>query len=286
MRPEPLPCSTDNPSQSALWNGPSGHAWIAQQAVLDALFEPFQTLLVDAAVACRPSRVLDVGCGTGGTTLALATRLGTATACTGIDLSAPMIDLARARARRAGVPVTFLCADAQVHDAQDGPFDLIVSRFGVMFFSDPVQAFARLRRAARKGATLCFLAWRSAAENPFMTTAERAAVAWLPDLPPRHPDAPGQFAFADAQRVAGILRESGWADVDIQPIDVPCTLPEQDLVGYLTHLGPVGLALQGQAGTARPAIIEHIRQAFAPYVQGTEIRVDAACWWVTARAAG
>ena len=155
------------------------------------------------------SRVLDVGCGTGSTTLAVARRLGAKGRCIGIDISEPMIAAARARAEREGTPASFIRADAQTHAFEPASFDMIISRFGVMFFDDSVRAFANLRRAARDDAELRFIAWRSAAENPFMTTAERAAAPLLPNLPARRPDAPGQFAFADRRRVYSILEESG-----------------------------------------------------------------------------
>ena len=116
-----------------------------------------------------------------------------------------------------------------------------------------------------------------------MTTAERAAAPLLPNLPARRPEAPGQFAFADSQRVRSILEQSGWAKIDIRPIDVACTLPEKDLVGYFTRLGPVGLILQEADDRTRTEVIETVRAAFDPYVQGAEVRFTAACWMVSAR---
>ena len=163
-------------------------------------------------------------------------------------------------------------------------FDMIVSRFGVMFFNDSVRAFANLRRAAKDDAEFRFIAWRSASENPFMTTAERAAAALLPNLPSRRPDAPGQFAFADRRRVCNILKESGWAEIDIRPIDVVCTLPEKELIHYLTWLGPVGLILQQADDQTRSQVIDAVRAAFDPYVHGVEVRFAAACWMVCVRA--
>jgi len=154
----------------------------------------------------------------------------------------------------------------------------------VMFFADPVAAFANLRRAATADAAMRLLAWRSAAENPFMTTAERAAAPLLPDLPPRRPDAPGQFAFADHRRVHGILADSGWTDIDIHAIDVACTLPERELVPYLARLGPVGQALQDADEQTKARVLDAVRPAFDPYVRGAEVRFTAACWMIAARA--
>jgi SAM-dependent methyltransferase len=271
--------------QARLWNGRAGRAWVDAQATLDHLFQPFEDLLVEAVSTNPASRVLDVGCGTGSTTLAVARRQGSEGGCVGIDISEPMIAAARIRAEREGTPARFVCANAQTHALEPASFDRIMSRFGVMFFDEPVQAFANLLRAAREGAELRFIAWRSAAENPFMTTAERAAAPLLPNLPARRPDAPGQFAFADRQRVHAILEESGWAGIDIQPIDVPCTMPGTALPGYLSRLGPVGLALQQADERTRVQVIDTVRAAFEPYVHGDEVRLTAACWMVVARGA-
>lgn len=271
-------------SQSTLWNGLAGQGWVAAQALLDRMFKPLEALLVDAIAAGSGGQVLDVGCGTGGTTRALAARLGVTGHCVGIDISAPMIAAAGASGEREGGQTRYIVADAQRHDFAAASYDSIVSRFGVMFFDDPVHAFANLRHAARDGAGLHFLAWRSPAENPFMTAAERAAAPLLPGLPRHEPEAPGQFAFADAIRVRRILEQSGWTDIAIQAIDVPCRLPEPDLIAYLSQLGPVGRALQQVDAPTRRQVLARVRRAFEPYVRDAEVRYDAACWSVVASA--
>lgn len=270
--------------QAALWNGPAGRAWVEAQELLDRMFGPFEEMIVKTIPAGSGGRALDVGCGTGSTTLAVARRLGPDGRCTGIDISASMIAAARVRAERERTPASFVCADAQGYPFAPASFETIVSRFGVMFFEDPVRALANLRRAASEGAELRFVAWRSAAENPFMTTAERSAAPLLPTLAPRRPDAPGQFAFADGDRVQAILEASGWAGIEIRPVDVPCVLPEKDLVRYLTRLGPVGRILEKLDERRRARVIEVVRPAFDSYVRGAEVHFAAACWVVTARA--
>ena len=228
--------------------------------------------------------MLDVGCGTGSTTLAVARLLGAKGRCIGIDISDPMIAAARARAERERTPASFIRANAQTHAFEPASFDMIISRFGVMFFDDLSGPSRTCGVPQGSDAELRFIAWRSAAENPFMTTAERAAAPLLPNLPARRPDAPGQFAFADQRRVYSILEESGWAEIDIRPIDVACTLPEKELVRYLTRLGPVGLILQEADERTRAHVIETVRAAFDPYVHGAEVHFTAACWMVGARA--
>jgi SAM-dependent methyltransferase len=271
-------------TQASLWSGPSGAAWVDAQDLLDRLFRPFEDRLVKEAVEVSAAALLDVGCGTGATTLALARRLGTAVRCQGVDISAPMIAVARRRAKEEAAAADFVCADAQGYPFETAAFDTIVSRFGVMFFEDPVVAFRNLRRAAKEGAELRFYAWRSAAANPFMTAAERAAGPLLLTPPLRLPGAPGQFAFADRDRVRRILEESGWSVIDIEPRDVECTMPETDLEPFFTRLGPVGLALAQCDRKTQARIAAEVRPAFDPFVQGNEVRFTAACWAVGARA--
>jgi len=279
---------TYNP-QTKLWNGSVGHAWVDAQEVLDGMFKPLEDLLVEAALAAPGDRVLDVGCGTGGAALTIARRIGAAGRCVGVDISEPMIAAAQAHAEKAraehdDAPASFIRADAQSYAFEPASFDVIISRFGVMFFDDSVVAFTNLRRAARKNAALRFITWRGAEENLFMTTAERAAAPLLPNLPPRAPNAPGQFAFADPSRVHAILDDSGWVGVDIQPVDVTCILPESALVPFFTRLGPLGVVLHEADDETRAHVIETVRAAFEPYVHGTEVRFTAACWMVSAQA--
>ncbi len=274
-----------NRNQAELWNGAAGRAWVDAQAVLDRMFAPVEDLLAGAVAAAAPRSVLDVGCGTGSSTVAVSRLLGAAGQCLGIDISAPMIGAARARAERERSSAMFITANAEHHSFEPASVDMIISRFGVMFFDDPIQAFSNLRRAAANDATLQLVVWRSAVENPFMTTAERAAAPLLPELPARQPDGPGQFAFADRNRVRAILQESGWAQVEISPVDVECAFAERDLDLYLTRLGPVGMFLEQQDEATRAQVVATVRAAFAPYVHDANVRFTAACWTVAARAA-
>lgn len=276
-----------NPTeQAALWNGRAGRAWIDGQATLDRMFSSFEELLADTVRATSARRVLDVGCGTGSTTLAAARAAGAQGDCLGIDISEPMVAVARERAAQQGSTARFIAADVQTRAFEPARFDLVISRFGVMFFNAPVAAFANLRRAASADARLQAIAWRSAAENPYMTAAERAAAPLLPNLPVRAPGAPGQFAFADRHRVASILQKSGWGEIDIQPIDVSCAYPAKDLVGYFTRLGVVGQVLEDADEATRRQVIGTVRAAFDPFVHGDEVRFAAACWKIDAKAPG
>ncbi|MBL8552521.1 MAG: methyltransferase domain-containing protein [Hyphomonadaceae bacterium] len=270
------------PDQKTLWNGPAGNAWVEAQALLDQMLQPMADVLIADISALRPGRVLDIGCGTGATTIAAARATGGD--AVGVDISEPMLALARTRA--AGARATFVCADAQTNAFDAGSFDALMSRFGVMFFDDTAAAFANLRRAARHGAALRFVVWRSAEENLFLTTAERAAASLLPDMPQRQLEGPGPgpFALADKTRTAALLKDSGWGAIEIRPLDLTCGFPAQDLEQYLTRVGPLGVYLERADDTTRRRVGEGVRAAFDPYVKGAAVRFDAACWMLSAEA--
>jgi SAM-dependent methyltransferase len=267
---------------SELWNGTGGNAWVDLAPVLDQMFRGIEARLADAAAESGAERVLDVGCGTGATTLAIARRLGAEGSVTGVDLSAPMIAAAVARPADGFPAPEFIVADAAAYSFEEGSFDLMTSRFGVMFFDDPVAAFANLRGAIRPGGGLRFFCWRGPEDNPFMTAGSRATRHLLPEMPERRPGAPGQFAFADGGRVTEILTAAGWEGIEVEPVDVPCVFPGAGMIGYLTRLGPVGQALTDADEASRAEVLDALRAAYEPYVEGDEVRFDAGCWSVGA----
>jgi SAM-dependent methyltransferase len=277
--------SEPNRDQSALWNDAAGRTWVEMQDVLDRVLAPFGARLIDEAFPGEGARVADIGCGAGATTVAMARRVGPAGSCLGVDVSGPLVGAARARAAAEAVDnAAFIQADAQTYAFAPGSVDAIISRFGVMFFDDPAAAFANLRRAARPGGTLTSIAWRGPADNAFLTLALRTAAPHLPPLPASAPDDPGQFAFADPDRVRRILAAGGWSDVDVAPLDLPCSIAEADLSAYVTKLGPVGLALREADESTRARITGLLDAAFAPCVRDGAAAFTGACWLVTARA--
>jgi SAM-dependent methyltransferase len=274
-----------NREQAALWNDAGGRTWVELRDVLDRILAPVGALLVREAFPGSGAHVLDVGCGAGATTIDMVRSLEPMGSCLGVDISGPLVAAARARAAAEWPEgVEFIQADAQVHPFKPGSFDAVISRFGVMFFDDPEAAFANIRRAARHGATLTALVWRGPADNPFLTLAARTAAPLLPPLPVPGPDEPGQFAFADPERVRRILAASGWSDIDIVPADVPCSVAEADLSAYVTRLGPVGQALRDADESTRTRIADLLHAAYAPHVRDGAADFTAACWLVRARA--
>jgi SAM-dependent methyltransferase len=270
--------------QAAVWSGAGGGSWVRLQDTLDGMYSALADLLVDQVVDVAPhpaASVIDVGCGTGATTLALARRLGPGASVTGVDVSEAMLAAARGRAAGADVAVDFLSADAQRHPFDLATADVIASRFGVMFFDDPEAAFANLRAATRPGGALRAIVWRGPEQNPFMTTAQDAAADVLA-VTTRPPGAPGQFGLADGERTARILHGAGWHDVAVDAVDVECTFPASELTAYLGSMGPVGLALAEHDQATRTRVVEHVRPAFDRFVHGDHVRFTAACWLLSA----
>jgi ubiquinone/menaquinone biosynthesis C-methylase UbiE len=276
--------SMANKDQEEMWNGAGGKAWVRAQTLLDTAFQPFADILVETVATANAKSVLDIGCGTGATTLAMAEALGPDVDCLGLDISETMIAHARKRAAESGSHAEFLVADAQTHPFEAGRFEMITSRFGVMFFEDPVAAFRNLNRTAQPGTRLTLFSWRDPAENPFMTAAETTARPLLPGLPERQPNARGQFGFADSNRVTHILTNAGWQDVTHEKLDVECRFPLSAMDLYVSLMGPVGYAMaQGVDEATREKVIEVVRAAFMEFAVGDEIVFTAACWKTTAR---
>jgi SAM-dependent methyltransferase len=268
--------------QAALWNGQMGQTWVEMARVTDQLFEPLTAPLLEAA-AGGASALLDVGCGAGFTTLALARQLGPEARTVGADISEPLLNAARDRAVAAGVPIDFVFGDAQTFEFEPATFDLIVSRLGVMFFADPVAAFANLRVAATDSARLRFVCWQDPAENPFMTLTARATKGLL-DLPARIPNTPGPYGLADAERTRGILTDAGWSGVEARPFDATCAMPAGELMTFLTRIGPLREALAEADAELREKVLEAVRAAAEPYVEGDRASFVAALWIVDAAA--
>ncbi|XWN29268.1 MAG: class I SAM-dependent methyltransferase [Devosia sp.] len=256
--------------------------------MIDGFFAPIDAVIVEALadVAREAPVVLDVGCGTGSTGIAAAKGVSPHTEVVGVDLSDDMLAAAAARAETHGIAGTFIKADAGTYGFEPGTFDLIVSRFGVLFFEDEVAAFQNLRAAAKPGARLQLIAWRGAEENPFMTLAETVAAPLLPEgtLPQRTPGGPGQFSFADGARVGDVIARSGWQDVTVEAVDIACTMPKGSLVTYLTLLGPVGRIFHTLDEATKAKVIDTVVPAFAPYVKGDTVHCTAACWSISAKA--
>jgi SAM-dependent methyltransferase len=273
-----------NAAQIDYWNALAGQTWVQFHDQLDRQLEPLGLAAMDRLAPAPGERVLDVGCGCGHTTLALAERLGPAGQATGVDISRAMLEVGRARTVAEGLAaIAFREADAQQDDLGQGQWDGVFSRFGVMFFSDPVAAFANLRRSLRPGGRLAFVCWRPFAENDWMRIPMMAALPLLTPPAPADPTAPGPFAFADPERVMAILKDAGFAEMSITPFDTRIGGADLDQTVALTlKVGPLGSALRESPDLAEP-VAAAVRTALEPYETPEGVLMPAAVWLVSAR---
>jgi SAM-dependent methyltransferase len=233
-------------------------------------------------------RLLDVGCGTGAATLELARRVGPTGSVTGIDISAPMLAVAREHAVESGASqATFVQADAQTHAFAPASLDGVFSRFGVMFFADPTAAFRNLRMALRPGGRMAFVCWQPVTENPWMLVPLMAAAQHVAVPPPPAPGAPGPFSFGDRERVRRILSDAGFTEIAIDafapPVVVGGSGGVDDAVRLALQVGPTGALLREASADARARVEAAIREALLPWQTPAGVVMPSAAWVVSAR---
>lgn len=275
-----------NAQQRTYWNEGSGLKWVEMADVLNEQIEPLGFAAMDVAGVPPGHHVLDIGCGCGQTSLELAHRVGVEGRVQGVDISAPMLADARERGTRSGVGVDFVEADAQVYSFERGVFDLVFSRFGVMFFENPVAAFTNIRRALKPNGALSFICWQSITCNPWMLVPALAAAQHVEPPGPASPDAPGPFAFADADRIVSTLQQAGWSDVHYEDhsgeLSVGLGRSLSDIIDFLQQIGLAGTALREATPQLRTKVSETMNDVLAPYYTGRELRMGFATWIVSA----
>ena len=279
------PAQNFNEDQRARWNGTDGEFWVAHQDRLDRTLAPVIAPLLAFAAPRAGSTVLDVGCGCGATTIELARAVGPSGRVIGIDLSGPMLALAEERLRK------FANASCLLGDAAELPLgdlgaELIVSRFGVMFFGDPVAAFTNLRTGLVAAGRLRFACWRPIHENPWLQIPLHAVYEHAPRLPKPEPEEPGPFSFADTERVTRILTAAGFTAPSFTPLDIQMDLAAggtlEDAVFQSSAMGPAKRALADQPDDIRAAALESIRRALTPYASADGVKLPGAVWLVAA----
>jgi SAM-dependent methyltransferase len=276
---------TFNEDQRRRWNGIDGEYWVSHQNRLDRTLAPITGPLLEFAAPRAASTVIDVGCGCGATTVEIARAVWPAGRVVGIDLSSGMLAVAAERLRQFANAACLL-GDAAELPLSDLGAELIVSRFGVMFFGDPVAAFANLRTGLGAGGRLRFACWRPIGENPWLQIPLHAVYEHAPRLPKPDPEEPGPFAFADTARVTRILTAAGFTAPSFTPLDIEMDIAAggtiEDAAMQASSMGPAKRALADQSDEIRAAALESIRRALTPYISAAGVKLPGAIWLVTA----
>jgi SAM-dependent methyltransferase len=281
-----------NTEQALAWGGRAGAHWVDNTERHDRMLAPYLAAVVEAAELSATGRVLDVGCGTGALTRSTA-RLAVDGQATGVDLSPRMVAAAREITDAEGpINASFEDVDAQSHEFLVDGFDTLVSRFGVMFFDDPVGAFANLHRAVRPGGRVAFACWQGFVDNEWLQVPGEAVASEVghPLVPARDgpdgPDAPGPFSLADPDRVRRVLTDAGYDAVTLDAIGGPMLVGTDvdDSVSYLSGNRLVHDMLDGQDPDAVERALAAVRDALAAHAGPHGVVMSGRAWLVTARA--
>lgn len=271
-----------NAEQARYWSEDGGPSWVRDEAIYDRMLTPFNEALVGALAPQAGERVLEIGCGFGSTAFAIAAR---GAAVHGVDISPPMIERARARAEAMGAAATFAVGDAQEDDL-GGPYDAVTSRFGVMFFADPVRAFTNIGRATRPGGRLVFVCWRTLDRNPWMSSATEVIRGLMTDPPPPPASGAGPFAFGDAAFVERVLTGAGWRDVALTAFDTEAHMGGDGGIDGAVEQALGSSAVKAMLAAGAPDLRERateiLRVRFAEHVVDGAVRFPAAAWLVAA----
>ncbi len=287
---EPQSRSNDDQTryQAQYWNGPEAGHWLVHEHRYERMLAPFTRLVLGAAAVARTDRVLDVGCGTGSTTCTAARDADDGEAL-GVDISRPLLLRAEQRARQDGLTnVGFEHGDAQTHRLAPGGFDVAISRFGVMFFSDPTAGFANLARGLRPGGRLVFVCWQGLVDNEWVTVPAGAAAQHIPLPSLTELGSPGPFSLSDRHYLAAVLDAAGLVDVAIEPVAEPLWLGRDvaDTVEFFTASG-IGQTLLRDADPATSTrVLAAVQAAVEAHLTSDGVRLASRAWLVTARNPG
>lgn len=279
-------------ADTADWRGDLGATWARNSDIMDLKLNVFGEAAAAALGPVEGKRVLDLGCGGGATTRALAEAVGADGAAIGLDVSPDLVALAEARSKASGSAARFICADASTIRFET-PFDAVYSRFGAMFFADPPAAWANLRAAAQPGAPLAIACWRAPSANEWAMLPLNAVKPFLDPVPPQPHDAPGPFAWAIPEETfAPILSKAGWKNVAWRAVDAQLALgqgyddpdPVARAMGFAAEIGPLSRRLAELEGERREQALAALRSALEARLVGDAVLVAGAVWIVTATA--
>lgn len=268
-----------NQAQAEYWMSPAGLRWIEHEHALDAAMAGMLKMMLDEASLHTTERVIDIGCGTGASTIAAAKR-ATGGEVLGLDISEALLSRARDRAEAENQRnATFLLADAQTHDFSELKFDVLVSRIGMSFFADTVAAFSILRTALNADGRMAFVSWASVTQNPWFSIPKEAAENRLGSQPKGMPNAPGPTAFQDCDRVVKLMKEAGLSDVGARPVEVILTPPDgvAGAARAASRVGSTARIMKAFNGTEADALAieEAVQNAFGQFQDKDDAKIPA-----------
>jgi SAM-dependent methyltransferase len=274
-------------SQRDYWNGEAGEHWSRFHQRYDELLDGFGRAVIDRVDPKPGERFVDIGCGAGATTFAVGRRVGPAGSVLGVDLSGPLLEIASQRSSNEQITnVLFVKADAASYRFEPGSVDGVVSRFGVMFFDDPVRAFGQVGHALCPGGRLTFVCWQEVLANEWVTVPGAAIVQHLPMPQLDDPGAPGLFALADADLVRSMLKQAGFGHIEIEPLVLPQRFDDNsdDAISFMLQTQIAARMLAGANPQQVDAVVSSVRAALETHARGDGVYLDGAAWLVTARA--
>lgn len=276
----------ERPFGEEFWKGEGGDKWVQNIDLLEPHLEELNNILLERCAAARGESALDVGCGGARTSMALAQRVGPSGRVLAVDVSPVILEVAKRRGEAMG-NLVFRLADAGSEDLGEENFDLVTSRFGVMFFDRPVDAFANLRRFLKPEGRLVIMCWRRFEENPWMAVPAAAALSELPSqaqpVQEPDPDAPGPFSLAEEERLRYVLHEAGYTDINVEPVDTGMHMGSLEHACHMvTQMGPAARLLAEAAETERKAALAAIRSALQDFASPAGVVMSSASWVASA----
>lgn len=276
-----------NSDEIKFWNGPQGQNWVKQNHLTDHMYDPFGDRAIECAALRPGERIIDVGCGCGKTTNALADKVSPGGHVTALDVSIPMLEVARDRMSRKNDLVDFVCADAATYPFEPESYDVLFSQFGLMFFHNPEEAFCNFNRALRPGGRIVFICWRHPKFNPWLMIPFDAVRPFVPDMPKPSPDVTASpFTMAPKERLEKLISGAGFKNVRLEVFDCPTRMGQGSLDECLNFVAdfsnPVATALRQIDPVEHAKVLAAVRSAVAPYHNGETLELPASAWIASA----